>query len=239
MLGESDERYKVRGGNQRVVDELAKRRASRRSSCCTGSRPSAARARASRSRSRPADGAVDEDADIVVLTIPFTMLREVKIDVELPAVKQQGDRGARLRRQRQGAGRLQEPAVGEARLRRQRSTATSRSSSPGPTATCSRARRAASRCTRAASSRTTPARAPAEEVAARLMRGIERAYPGTLRERNGKVSRFHWPTLPVDQGRVLLLQAGPVDDDRRRRRACRWAISSSPASTAATISRAT
>jgi monoamine oxidase len=36
----------------------------------------------------------------------------------------------------------------------------------------------------------------AEEVAARLMRGIERAYPGATKARNGKVSRFHWPTFP-------------------------------------------
>ena len=36
----------------------------------------------------------------------------------------------------------------------------------------------------------------AEAAAARLMRGIERAYPGATGERNGKVSRFHWPTFP-------------------------------------------
>jgi monoamine oxidase len=37
---------------------------------------------------------------------------------------------------------------------------------------------------------------PAEAVAKRLLAGIERAYPGTVAERNGKVSRFHWPTHP-------------------------------------------
>ena len=54
----------------------------------------------------------------------------------------------------------------------------------------------------------------AEEAAVRLMAGIERAYPGTTRARNGKVSRFHWPTFPWVKGSLLLLQAGPVDDDR-------------------------
>ncbi len=28
------------------------------------------------------------------------------------------------------------------------------------------------------------------------MRGIERAFPGATAARNGKVSRFHWPTFP-------------------------------------------
>jgi monoamine oxidase len=35
-----------------------------------------------------------------------------------------------------------------------------------------------------------------EEQANRLMAGVERAYPGVTRERNGKVSRFHWPSFP-------------------------------------------
>jgi monoamine oxidase len=32
------------------------------------------------------------------------------------------------------------------------------------------------------------------------MVGIERAYPGATRERNGKVFRFHWPTFPWTKG---------------------------------------
>ena len=118
LLGESDERYKVRGGNQRIVDELAKRRR-------------AADPAAPSARSDPEQGpglhadvpdataeSVDEDADMVVLAIPFTLLREVKMQVELPAVKKKAIAGARLRRQRQGAGRLPEPAVAEAGLQR-------------------------------------------------------------------------------------------------------------------------
>ncbi len=33
-----------------------------------------------------------------------------------------------------------------------------------------------------------------------MLRGIERAYPGTTGERNGKVSRLHWPTHPWSKG---------------------------------------
>jgi monoamine oxidase len=36
----------------------------------------------------------------------------------------------------------------------------------------------------------------AEEVKTRLMKGIEKAYPGSIAAENGKVSRFHWPTFP-------------------------------------------
>ena len=48
LLGESDERYKVRGGNQRIVDELAQAASSRRSSAAIASKRSAARATATR-----------------------------------------------------------------------------------------------------------------------------------------------------------------------------------------------
>lgn len=48
----------------------------------------------------------------------------------------------------------------------------------------------------------------AEEAATRLMRGIERAYPGATRERNGKVSRFHWPTFPWTKGAYACYKPG-------------------------------
>jgi monoamine oxidase len=40
------------------------------------------------------------------------------------------------------------------------------------------------------------------------MRGIERAYPGATRERNGKVSRFHWPTFPWSKGSYSCYRPG-------------------------------
>ena len=40
------------------------------------------------------------------------------------------------------------------------------------------------------------------------MRGIERAYPGATRERNGKVSRFHWPTFPWTKGSYSCYKPG-------------------------------
>jgi monoamine oxidase len=48
----------------------------------------------------------------------------------------------------------------------------------------------------------------AEEAAARLMPGIERAYPGATRLRNDKVSRFHWPTFAWTKGSYSVYKPG-------------------------------
>jgi monoamine oxidase len=48
----------------------------------------------------------------------------------------------------------------------------------------------------------------AEAAAARLMPGIERAYPGSTAQRNGKVSRFHWPTFPWTKGSYSCYRPG-------------------------------
>jgi monoamine oxidase len=48
----------------------------------------------------------------------------------------------------------------------------------------------------------------AAAVAARLMAGIERAYPGATALRNGRVSRFHWPTFPWTRGSYSCYKPG-------------------------------
>lgn len=86
QFGESDERFKVRGGNQQIVDRLA----------------AAVRADIRVGHTLERIGKVGEQfvlsfrkdvtsvevsADVVLLAIPFTTLRDVVIDVELPAAK--------------------------------------------------------------------------------------------------------------------------------------------------------
>ena len=194
LLGESDERYKVRGGNQRIVDELAKRvepQINRRH-----------RLEAIRPKGegytltfQTSGGTVDEDADVVVLAIPFTLLRDVKMDVELPALKKRAI-------QELGYGANAKVLVGF-------------DSRPWEKLGYSGATYSDEMFQLAwANSFLQPGTAggltlysggklaleagegTAEAAAARLMRGIERAYPGATGERNGKVSRFHWPTFP-------------------------------------------
>jgi monoamine oxidase len=194
LLGESDERYKVRGGNQQLVDELAKRVAPqiRRRH----------RLEAIRSRGKgytltfqTDNGAKDEAADVVVLALPFTLLREVRIDVEMPDVKRKAI-------QELGYGTNAKVLVGFRNrpwIEKGYSGSTYSDESfqlswdnsflqPG----------AEGGLTLYSGGRggIDAGNGTAEEAAARLMRGIDRAYPGASAQRNGKVSRFHWPTFP-------------------------------------------
>jgi monoamine oxidase len=206
LLGESDERYKVRGGNQRVVDELAKRVESqiRR------------RHRLEAIRSRGAGftltfqtdgGAVDQDADVVVLAIPFSLLRDVKMNVELPAFKTKAI-------QELTYGMNAKVLVGfENRiwLKQGYSGATYSDESfqlawdnsflqPGT----------AGGLTLYSGGKLAmdAGMGTKEEAAARLMAGIERAYPGATRARNGRVERFHWPTFPWTKGSYSVYRPG-------------------------------
>jgi monoamine oxidase len=206
VLGESDERYKVRGGNQRVVDELAKR--------VQPQIQMLHRLEAIRSKGQgytltfQHEGrAVDEDADLVIMTIPFSMLREVKIDVDLPAVKRKAI--AEL-----GYGANAKVMVGfKSRPWERRGYAGNvysdetfqlawANSYLQPGAEGGLTLYSGGKLAHDAG------QGPAEEVAQRLLRGIERVYPGTVAQRNGKVSRFHWPTYPWTKGAYACYKPG-------------------------------
>jgi monoamine oxidase len=206
LLGESDERYKVRGGNQQVVDELARRVAPQ-------IRP-LHRLEAIRTKGQAftltfqAEGkVVEQDADIVVLTVPFSILRDVAIQVDLPPLKTKAIREL-------GYGANAKVLVGF------QSRPWEKLGYSGATYTDETFQLAW------ANSLLQPGTAggltlysggklahdvgqgTAEQAAVRLMRGVERAYPGATRERNGKVSRFHWPTYPWTKGSYSCYKPG-------------------------------
>jgi monoamine oxidase len=206
LLGESDERYKVRGGNQRIVDELAKRV---QSQIQLLHRLEAIRSKGSGYTLTFQTGGktVDEDADIVIVTIPFTMLREVKIAVDLPALKRRAINelayGANAKVmvgfksrpwEKQGFSGAtysdQQFQLAWANSYLQRGTEGGLTLYSG------------GKLAHAAGE------GPAETVATRLLAGIERAYPGTIAERNGKVSRFHWPTYTWTKGSYSCYRPG-------------------------------
>jgi monoamine oxidase len=206
LLGESDERYKVRGGNQKIVDELAKRVApqiQRRH-----------RLEAVRSKGegftltfQRDGGVVDEDADVVILAIPFTLLREVKMQVELPAVKKKAIQelgyGANAKvlvgfrnRPWQVQGYSGDTYTDEAFQLAWDNSFLQKAPSGGLTLySGGKAALAVGEGT-------------AEAVAERLMTGVERAYPGAMKARNGKVARFHWPTFPWTKGSYSCYKPG-------------------------------
>jgi monoamine oxidase len=206
LLGESDERYKVRGGNQKVVDELARR-----------VEPSIRllhRLEAIRSRGQgftltfqTGGKAMDVEADIVILTVPFTILREITMQVELPALKQKAIRelayganakvlvGFRSRPwEKQGYS-------GATYSDEQFQLAWANSYLQAGTSGGLTLYSGGALAHRAGEG-------TAEEAARRLLPGIERAYPGSTRERNGKVTRFHWPTHPWSKGSYSCYRPG-------------------------------
>jgi monoamine oxidase len=206
LFGESDERYKVRGGNQRIADELARRLAQQIQR----------RHRLEAIRSKGAGftltfqsdgGVVDEDADIVVLAIPFTLLREVDLRVELPPVK-------KTVIQQLGYGRNAKVLVGF------KSRPWQKQGYSGATYSDEAFQLAweNSFLQRGAAGGLTlysggkrgleVGNGTAEQAAAKLLPGIERAYPGTTRARNGKVARFHWPTFAWTKGSYACYRPG-------------------------------
>ncbi len=93
LFGDSDERYHARGGNDRVTSALADKLADAIETGCVLE----ALRRAPDGRYRLAlrrDGVSRElSADEVVLAIPFTTLRQVELDLELPAAKRAAIQG--------------------------------------------------------------------------------------------------------------------------------------------------
>ncbi len=206
LLGESDERYKVRGGNQQIVDELARR--------LPGQIRPLHRLEAIRSRGEgftltfQTEGkTIDEQADVVLLTVPFSILRDVKMQIELPALKTRAIREL-------GYGANAKVLVGFSsrpweKLGYSGATYTDEpfqlawaNSFLQPGTAGGLTLYSGGKLAHDAGAGTP------EEVATRLMRGVERAYPGTTRERNGKVSRFHWPTFPWVRGSYSCYKPG-------------------------------
>jgi monoamine oxidase len=206
LLGESDERYKVRGGNQQIVDELAKR-------VEPGIRR-LHRLEAIRSNGQgftltfQADGkAVDEAADVVILTVPFSILRDVKLEMPLPELKQRAIREL-------GYGMNAKVLVGfNSRVWEKLGySGATYSDQPFQLAWANSLLQPGTAGGLTLYSGGKPAmdigQGSAEAAAARLMPGIERAYPGATAQRNGKVSRFHWPTFPWTKGSYSCYKPG-------------------------------
>jgi monoamine oxidase len=194
-FGESDERFTVKGGNERVCEELAKKlegtielrhRLAAISAKDAGYRLTFEDANGS---------AVDLDFESVVVTLPFTMLREVDIRLPLPEVKKKaidelgygmnakvfaGFSNRRWRKLGYGGNTLSDESFqlcwDNAAL--QPGTSSGITFYSGGQAAID------------------AGTGTANDALARLLPGFERAYPGSSAGLNGNVSRFHWPTYP-------------------------------------------
>lgn len=194
LLGDSDERYKILGGNQKIVDELARRLDGQIRLEHRLTRIAAAGSGYDLSFDVAGGKPIQVRADIVIIAVPFTLLREVDIQVALPPVKTKAIRelgygmcakvlagfDARPWRDQGFAGNIfsDEPfqlAWENSRLQPAAGPNGGVTFYSGGAAT-----------QRAISG--TP-----EEQAQRFMRAFEKAYPGSWKHFNGKTARMDWP----------------------------------------------
>jgi monoamine oxidase len=193
-FGDSDERYTVKGGNQRVVDELAKRldgsiQMRHRLTAVTAKGPNYVLTFEAGGKS------VDRTFESVVLTLPFTMLREVDLRIPLPEVKLRAIKelgygtnakvlaGFRSRRWK-ALGYGGNTLTDEPFQLCWDNAALQPSTASGITFYSGGVRGVEA------------GRGTAREALERYLPGFEKTYPGSRALLNGKVSRFHWPTNP-------------------------------------------
>jgi len=206
MFGESDERYKVKGGNDRVVHELAARLPGQ---IHTGHKLEAIRAkdRGFVLTFQKGGAPLDVEADVAVLTLPFTLLREVKVNVPLPDWKRKAINelgygfSAKIfvgtnRRPWRDLG-FGGPVYSDEPYQLAWDNAQFQPGDASGLTLFSGAARA-----------TEAGQGTAEEAARKLLPGIERTYPGTLKHLTGKFSRFHWPTHPFTKAGYSCFKVG-------------------------------
>lgn len=209
-FGESDERYKIRGGNERVVAALARevqeQIALERRLVDVG-RDSTGTYQLTFEKGTGGGGTEEVKADVVLLTVPFAVLRDVRLRVDLPAAKKK--------------------AIGElgygtnAKLMMGVTRRLWREQGYGGNLFSDEAFQLAwdsSRCQPGVAGGLTALGGgkggvafgevtPAEQVA-RLLPGIAKAWRGIGEVSNGKMSRFHWPTHPHTRGCYACYKAG-------------------------------
>ena len=195
IFGDSDERFHVQGGNDRIPLELARRLDGR---IDLGTRLEAVRQRADGAfECTVSDGAGSRTvaAPHLVLALPFTLLREVDVDVELPAVKRRAI--AEL-----GYGTNAKLMVGfDARPWRTRHGSNgSVVTDLGFQSTWEASRKQAGEAGiltnfTGGDHGVELGRGTAAEQAAALVSGLEQVYPGIGGHRDGMAeARFHWPS---------------------------------------------
>lgn len=208
VFGDSDERYKIKGGNQSVPEELAKRLEGQiktdhrleaimpdgegyKLSFMTGKTPTA----------------LEIKADVIIVALPFTILRTLKIGVELPPIKKKviqelgygtnakiiAGLKKRVWREQGYGGNIfsDEPfqlAWDNSRLQPSQAGGVTFFSGGKLGMECGQN--------------------DMQTQVKRLMPGLEKAYPGLKSQFNGKAGWFHWPTYKWTMGSYTCYKPG-------------------------------
>lgn len=195
IFGASDERFKVQGGNQRVPDAIAARLADH---ITTGQTLEAIRPEGSNrftlSFQQGNGGAKEVHADIVLLTLPFSVLRSVDLSkLNLPAVKRRAI--AEL-----GYGTNAKLMVGlNSRPWREQGFAgycfTDEAVQMGwDNSQLQPGSAGGFTMFSGGNAGITVGEGTAEFQAKRLLPGVEKIFPGFTAQLNGNTERFHWPS---------------------------------------------
>ncbi|MDR7398477.1 MAG: NAD(P)/FAD-dependent oxidoreductase [Armatimonadota bacterium] len=207
VYGDSDERYSVRGGNQQVCDRLA---LLLQSSLHLGHRLVAVRPRGGGYRlvfERRGAGVVEADADFVILTVPFTLLREVELQVDLPPVKRRAI-------QELGYGTNSKLILGfrERAWRKADSSGELFTDLPLQTGWDSSRGRPGTAGTYTVflggRAGVDVGEGLAREQAQRVLPDLERVFPGVRGAYTGRVARWHWPSDPFVRGSYACWKVG-------------------------------
>jgi len=194
-FGESDERYKVSGGNMRVCTELARRlepdiHLERRLESVRSKGEGYSLAFRS-----PQGSSVDVDADYVLLALPFTTLRSVDLRVELPAFKRKAI--AEL-----GYGNSSKLLAGVRRRPWNDRGFRGDCFSDEPfqmawdNSMCQAGEAAGLTIFQGGRRVTELGKGTADEQVARLIPGVEKVFPGVTASLSGRNARFLWPAYP-------------------------------------------
>lgn len=207
IYGESDERYKVRGGNQRVADELARRLEDQIE---TEHRLESLRTQGQGYQltfETSGGSARDVDADMVLMTIPFSVLRDVHLDVDLPRLKLKAIREL-------GYGTNCKVFAGfKSRLWRALGYSGSVLSEQSYQCAWDNSRmqeRPTGGITLylGGAEGIRAGTGTAEFQAQRYLRGLETTFPGLTAQSNGVYERFHWPSHSFTKGSYSAYRPG-------------------------------
>lgn len=205
LYGASDERFKVSGGNQRIVDALYNTMKDRVN---LEHKLVKIQSRGEGYRLYFENIPKAVDADMVLLTLPFTLLREVEIDLELPQVK-------RLAIDTLGYGTNAKFFLGfNGRRWRTQYNSVGMSYSDNSTENTwdnSQLQRGSNGGLTVYLGGTDGAnlyRGNMNEQASHYLAKLNQIYPGIKEDYNGKASRFTWPQFPYTKGSYSAWKVG-------------------------------
>lgn len=207
FFGESDERYKILGGNQRVADSVA---GEVKDQIRLGMRLEAISSAGdgyTLQFAKDGSGSEEVRADVVVMAIPFTILRNVRMNVELPAEK-------KMAISELGYGTNMKLFMGfERRLWREKGYAGALftdtdcqlvwdSSRQQPT------KHGALTMLMGGEAGVRMGQGAPEDHEQRLLPEVEKVWKGLAPLRAGKPGKFHWPSHPHTMGSYSCYKVG-------------------------------